>query len=145
MKPYIIYLIPLMLLFACQVEPEQIAFGKDACEHCRMLIMDPKFGAEIVTEKGRIYKFDDVNCKRNFIAENGLSEENIKYNLVIDFSEPQTLINADRAFYVRSEEIKSPMGSQIAAFNSAEAAQQMLSRWNGGKILDYFQMRAAVE
>ena len=145
MKPYIIYLIPLMLLFACQVEPEPIAFGKDACEHCRMLIMDPKFGAEIVTEKGRIYKFDDVNCKRNFIAVNGLSEENIKYNLVIDFSEPQTLINADRAFYVRSEEIKSPMGSQIAAFNSAEAAQQMLSRWNGGKILDYFQMRAAVE
>ena len=145
MKPFIIYLIPLLLLFACQVEPEPIAFGKDACEHCRMLIMDPKFGAEIVTEKGRIYKFDDVNCKRNFIAENGLSEENIKYNLVIDFSEPQTLINAERAFYVRSEEIKSPMGSQIAAFNSAEAAQQMLSRWSGGKILDYFQMRAAVE
>ena len=145
MKTNLIYLIPLMLLFACQVEPEPIDFGKDACEHCRMLIMDPKFGAEIVTDKGRVYKFDDVNCKGNFITENNISEENLKYNMVIDFSEPQTLINADRAFYVQSEDIKSPMGSQIAAFNSQERAEQMLARWNGGELLNYFQMKAAVE
>jgi len=145
MKTNLLFLIPLLILLACQTDPEPIDFGKDACDHCKMVIMDPKFGAEIITEKGRIYKFDDVNCKRNYINENAVQEENLKYNMVIDFSEPQTLINADRAYYVKSEEIKSPMGSQIAAFNSEDAARQMMKRWNGGEMLNYFQMRASVE
>lgn len=145
MKMNLLYLIPLMMLMACQVDPEPIDFGKDACDHCKMVIMDPKFGAEIITEKGRIYKFDDVNCKVNYINDNNIAEENLKYNLVIDFSEPQTLINADRAYYVKSDEIKSPMGSQIAAFNSEDAAQKMIKRWNGSETLNYFQMKASME
>lgn len=145
MKMNLLYLIPLMMLMACQVDPEPIDFGKDACDHCKMVIMDPKFGAEIITEKGRIYKFDDVNCKVNYINDNNIAEENLKYNLVIDFSEPQTLINADRAYYVKSDEIKSPMGSQIAAFNSEDAAQKMIKRWNDGETLNYFQMKASME
>jgi copper chaperone NosL len=141
----LLYLIPMMMLMACKVDPEPIDFGKDACDHCKMVIMDPKFGAEIITEKGRIYKFDDVNCKINYIDENNIAEENLTYNLVIDFSEPQTLINADRAYYVKSEEIKSPMGSQIAAFNSEDAAQKMIKRWKGSETLNYFQMKASMD
>ncbi|KEO75813.1 nitrous oxide reductase accessory protein NosL [Anditalea andensis] len=145
MKTHFLYFIPILLLFACQVDPEPIDFGKDACDHCKMVIMDPKFGAEIITDKGRIYKFDDVNCKINYIDENDIAEENLKYKLVIDFSEPKTLINADRAYYVKSDEIKSPMGSHIAAFNSEDAAQQMMKRWKGGEMLNYFQMRASID
>ena len=37
----------------CNPKPEKITFGKDNCAECKMTIMDPKFGGEIVTKKGK--------------------------------------------------------------------------------------------
>ena len=39
----------LLLLFTigCNTEPEAINYGKDICEHCKMVIADEKYGAEI--------------------------------------------------------------------------------------------------
>ncbi len=41
---------------------EPIKLNTDGCEFCKMKIADGKFGAEIITAKGRIYKFDDMHC-----------------------------------------------------------------------------------
>ena len=35
-----------------------------------MGIEDPKFATELITEKGRIYKFDDLNCMQSYATEN---------------------------------------------------------------------------
>lgn len=43
-----------------------------------MTISDGRFGAELITKKGRVYKFDDLRCLINYKAEN-TSVENIKY------------------------------------------------------------------
>ena len=50
------------LLIGCNPKAEKINLGKDQCAECKMTIADPKFGAEIVTKKGKVYKFDDTHC-----------------------------------------------------------------------------------
>ena len=48
---------------------EEINYGVDACAYCKMNIVDPKFGAELITKKGRVYKFDAIECMVNYDRE----------------------------------------------------------------------------
>ena len=80
--------------------------------------MDKKFGAELVTAKGKVYKFDDANCMVNFTNSDYLADETIVHKLIVDYSQPEKLISAEKAFYLKSDEIRSPMASQIAAFET---------------------------
>lgn len=118
-------------LIACKVEPEPLQFGKDGCHTCKMTLMDNKFGAEIVTSKGKIYKFDDVNCMLNFYNSGKVSAEEVSNILVVDFSKPEKLIDATNALYVKSESVRSPMASNVAAFESNEDLKEMNKEWNG--------------
>lgn len=121
----------LALLLACSAEPEPIVYGTDACHTCKMTLMDKKFGAELVTQKGKVYKFDDINCMLDFYnaAENNSNQ--FKYRLVVDFLQPGKLIPAGDAFFLKSSEIKSPMASQVAAFESEDSMKKMKQEWNG--------------
>jgi copper chaperone NosL len=118
-------------LMACSVEPEPIQYGTDACHACKMTLMDKKFGAELVTKKGRVYKFDDVNCMLNFYNSEDVSAEEFKYKLVVDFTQPAKLIEAGDAFYLKSPEIKSPMASQVAAFEKKESMEDLKKQLTG--------------
>jgi len=54
----------LLLLFAgCRPKgPVAIEYGQDICAFCKMIIADPRFGAEVITKTGKVYKFDSVEC-----------------------------------------------------------------------------------
>ncbi len=130
MKRYV-YLLSLVILIACSAEPEPLVYGEDACHHCKMVLMDQKFGAEVVTTKGKVYKFDDVNCMISFINENIKDERDIKFRLVTQFNKPGELTDAGTAFYVKANSIKSPMASQIAAFADYEEMKQYSKELKG--------------
>ena len=143
MKKFIgICLIPFLL--ACSAEPEPLLYGTDACHACKMTLMDKKFGAELVTQKGKVYKFDDVNCMLNFYNAPENNSEQFKHRLVVDFMQPGKLIPVGDAFFVKSTEIKSPMASQIAAFESEESMNKMKQEWDGiylvwGEVVTQFK------
>lgn len=128
-----IIILPVLAIFvlACSAEPEPLHFGKDNCYTCKMTLMDRKFGAEVVTKKGKVYKFDDINCMINFNNSGYEPESNVAYRLVVDFSKPGTLIKAEDAFYVKSEQIKSPMASEVAAFEKKENMKTSNNEWHG--------------
>ena len=117
--------------YSCAVKPEPLAYGQDACYVCKMTLVDKKFGAEIVTRKGKIYKFDDTNCMINFHNSGVEPEENMADRLVIDFDNPGNLINAQEAFYLKSNHVQSPMGGQVAAFVSMEQFKRYNKELNG--------------
>ena len=122
----------ILFLFAhCKVEPEALSYGKDGCYSCKMTLMDNKFGGEFVTQKGKIYKFDDVNCMINFLNSGEISERDIAFRLVINFNNPGNFIEAGDAFYLRSEKIKSPMASKIAAFSSKPEMDSIKNKVKG--------------
>jgi copper chaperone NosL len=107
-----------LALTSCTVEPEPIRYGEDACHHCKMTLVDKKFGAELVTQKGKIYKFDDVNCMLSFFNSVEDATNEFSHKLVVDFSQPAKLIEANNAFYLKSPKIQSPMASHVAAFEN---------------------------
>jgi len=41
--------------------PARIAWGRDVCEHCQMVISDKRFAAEIRLA-GHVHRFDDPGC-----------------------------------------------------------------------------------
>jgi copper chaperone NosL len=110
----------LMTLSSCSVGPEPLKLGVDACDYCKMTISDARFGGELITTKGRLYKFDDVHCLDNFLTENKYLQADIKSSWLIDFSGQGSLIEAQKALLLKSDKLKSPMGGNMAAFASRE-------------------------
>ncbi|WP_431210053.1 nitrous oxide reductase accessory protein NosL [Puia sp. P3] len=51
-----------LLLQGCQTGPEPILYGQDDCSFCKMSFTDKRFGGEVCTKKGKVYKFDDLHC-----------------------------------------------------------------------------------
>ena len=119
----------LITLLSCTAEPEPLQYGEDACHTCKMTLIDKKFGAELVSRKGKVFKFDDVNCMLTFYHGGQVAPTDFSHRLIVDFSRPATLIEATDAFYIKSPEIKSPMASQIAAFQTKESMEQIKSKY----------------
>jgi copper chaperone NosL len=114
---FLISLISTLFFISCSTNPVPIKFGHDDCNNCKMILADNKFGAEIVTTKGKVYKFDDVNCLIKF-KDNEMQNIELAHILVINYANSEQLINAKDAFYLKSPQINSPMASNIAAFEN---------------------------
>lgn len=123
----------------CKVEPEPIYFGEDICDHCRMMISDNRYGAELITDKGKIFKYDSIECLIDYALEKNLIGDENQNFLVIDFSNPERLINARTAFYVHNENVRSPMGLNVSAFENESAVKNFLLT-KGGKQLSWLEV-----
>jgi len=132
-------IVTIITLASCGSDPEPINYGQDECEFCRMLITDTKYGAELVTEKGKIYKFDSIECMVEFsLVKNTLGDTNNKL-LITGFYNPGKFIDARNSVYVKNNEFRSPMGLNVTAFNSEEQAQKFISE-NGGEKLSWVEV-----
>ncbi|MDP2300864.1 MAG: nitrous oxide reductase accessory protein NosL [Ignavibacteria bacterium] len=120
----------------CKIEPEPIDFGKDTCDHCRMMISDNRYGAELITDKGKIYKYDSIECLIDYALGQNIIGESKQNFLIVDFSQPEKLVNARTAFYVHNNEFRSPMGLNVSAFEN-ETDLQVFIKTNGGKKLSW--------
>ena len=116
---------------ACKSDPEPINFGTDECSHCKMTIVDKKFGAEIVSRKGKIFKFDATECMINFVNKGRLNENEVEQYLVIDITHPEKLIDAVNAVYLISENLPSPMGANLSAYPDKSSAEDAKNNKGG--------------
>lgn len=126
----------ILMLASCSVKPEPLAYGKDACHACKMTLVDNKFGAEIITKKGKIYKFDDINCLVGFYNSGFVPTTEVHSILVVDYAHVGLMMDATSAVYVQSNSLRSPMGSEIAAFGQSKDAEGKRETLNG-KILSW--------
>ncbi|MDP3472457.1 MAG: nitrous oxide reductase accessory protein NosL [Algoriphagus sp.] len=131
MKRYLSIFALLVFLASCSADPRPIAYGQDGCHHCKMTLMDPKFGAELVTDKGKVFVFDDVNCMLQYMDSEDGKSQMYKHILVIDYLNPGVLLDANYAFYLKSEEFKTPMASQIVAFPDYELLKEYKNKTGG--------------
>jgi copper chaperone NosL len=124
--------------FSCTVKPEPFLPGKDMCSNCKMSIVDLRFGGETITTKGKVYKFDDLECMTSFLQSGVLAEKDIKQNVVMDFEKQNHFVAVQNAYFLKSPELRSPMGSNTAAFESKDAAQRVNIK---GEVLDWKSLR----
>jgi|SRR5690554_330392 len=121
MKKIFLFVILTGLLVGCSIEPQPIIYGSDSCAFCKMTVVDQIHGAEIVTDKGKVYKFDAIECMIDF--KNEMSKEQPKLFLTNHYHMAKELISAEKATFLISENLPSPMGEFITAFDSKESAE----------------------
>jgi len=121
-------------LSGCSTAPQPIRIGQDNCDFCKMTISDQRFGAEIVTKKSKIYKFDDEHCLVAFLHSKKVETPNIAGIYFTNFSSPHDLIKAEQAHFLQSPALKSPMNGNIAAFSNDDSLVKIFQQLNGNKI-----------
>ena len=126
-----------LFMTACTPKAEKIAIGKDNCSECKMTIMDPKFGGELVTKKGKVYKFDDTHCIAAFLERRGIELSDIHKTLFVNYSNPQEFVEVKSAEFVVSSQFKSPMGGNAAAFKNKTEAEKKSEEMQGSKVTNW--------
>ena len=104
--------------------------------------MDKKFGAEMVNSKGKAVKFDSGECMVNYI--NSETKFEAAQYLIVNYTSEGELIKAEEAFFLHGGNVNSPMGGNLAAFNTKADAEKMqaelggdLMLWNDVKKIDF--------
>lgn len=108
----------LMTFSACiSQEPSEIALHAEECTHCKMIISDNRFAAQFVSEKGKTYAFDSIECMAAYSYQHSDETQNAKL-YVSDFTQPGLWIPVDEAAIYLSDDVKSPMGLSLLAIPS---------------------------
>jgi copper chaperone NosL len=132
----------LLALAACaEPHPFPIVLGEDGCDHCHMTLVDPRFTAELLTTTGKGYRFDDIGCLAAFLAEGSVPKEREGQAWVNDFLHPGQWLPAQQAVYLRTDSLRTPMGSGLIAL-SADGPVDSLRAALAGTRLDWAAVRA---
>ena len=129
-----------VLLSGCDHQSKPIEYGIDKCEFCRMSIVDQRFGCEIVTQKGKVYMFDAVECLVNYLDERVEDDSKLKLILTNTYDAPGKLIDVKSCTYLQSEHMPSPMGMYLNPFSNSGMAKKVQEE-NPGKLMDWSELR----
>lgn len=133
-----------LVLAACADGPREVRIGAEECAHCRMLITERRFNAQLLTDRGRTYVFDSIECMAAFLAEaTDVSEDRFRSFWVTDFDEPGRWLPVDEARFLKSDHMRSPMGAGLSAYAGAEAASEARAL-HGGELLSWDEVRRRV-
>lgn len=135
MKTFLFLALPaIMLLSACQPSPKAIDYGSDMCDFCKMTIVEAQYGAEAVTSKGKVYKFDAIECLANFVEQE--QDKSFSHLLVNVYHAPKELVDVEDCQYLICKNLPSPMGAYLTAFSSKSVAMEM-QKSKGGQVFDW--------
>lgn len=129
----------LIILFSsCNKSPQPIVYGKDVCHYCQMTIVDKIHGAELVTDKGKVFKFDAAECLIRYTND---LESLESYQLLTNYFEtPEVFIPVEEAKFLISENLPSPMGAFLTAFKTEEKAVE-LKEEKGGELYSWKELQ----
>ncbi len=129
------------LLGCARPAPRAIAYGEEPCRHCHMTIADPRFAAELVMTTGKVYVFDDVGCLTAFVEEGRVPPSQVQGLWVYDYLQPDSLLDARQAVYLRVDSLATPMASHLVAVRAGSAADSLRARL-GGTLLTWDRLPA---
>lgn len=133
LQPALLFFIPLFLN-SCKNGPDAIETGKDNCYFCKMTITDPRYGAELITNKGKAYKFDDIHCIVNFIRSGMIDRKNIKDVYLVDFAGDHSLMKSAEGFLLQGDAVHGPMNGNVIAFSNKDSMKENMVRLNANPV-----------
>lgn len=102
-----------------------------------MAIADPRFAAEAITPTGKVVVFDDVGCLAAWLVADGGDAG----GWVMSFVDGEAWLPADSSVFLRSDALRTPMGSGLAALRPGGEADSV-HRSLGGELLSWAQVLA---
>ena len=125
----------LLVSTACGGGQKPIDYGLESCSHCQMIISQTGYGCEIVSNTGKTYVFDAIECMINFVGNGTIQKKDIKSYLVTHINDPGNLKDASQSRFIRSPNLPSPMGMYITAVGSGESEE--MQQKHGGEVYDW--------
>ncbi len=123
--------------------PEEIRYGTDQCDYCKMTIADQSFGSELITQKGKVLKYDSIECLAAADMAFAGKSQQVHSRWVTDYKRHGQFLDANTAWIVASERQKSPMGVGLLAASSESAAQLLVDEF-GGRIVGWSEVKEIV-
>ncbi|MDO8494152.1 MAG: nitrous oxide reductase accessory protein NosL [Deltaproteobacteria bacterium] len=124
-----ISLIVVFLVFACNRKlPSDFSSGEFACDFCRMQIVDLRFKAEAVTKKGKVFRFDSIECLLDWQREH---QSEMRNAWVTDFYHPAQWIELKQAYILKSKTLPSPMGGFLSAYATEQDFEKARKEFGG--------------
>lgn len=122
-KKILYVLVSAVLFTACiSKEPQEVRLHTDECEYCKMVISDRQFASQMVSDKGKAYKFDSVECMAAFaIQQKDKTDQSAFY--VVNYQNPNEWIPLEEAVIYQSDEVRSPMGLSFFAIKEEADVQ----------------------
>lgn len=125
-----------------QGKAQPIDFGVDSCSECRMKITDRRFGGEVISSKGKVAKFDSLECMNRFLHKH--SDEGARL-FVVDASRSGELVPASGASFFLQPGLRSPMGQGILASDDTSRLRPLLNERAGEPSLyKWEQLRSEI-
>jgi copper chaperone NosL len=105
------------VLAACRPSdgPQPIAWDREPCAHCRMLISEPRFAAQLQAEDGSHASFDDPGCLLAHLESRDAPIPVLWFHHLRE----ERWITGDRVAFERVE--WSPMGYGLGALDARAA------------------------
>ncbi len=118
----LLVLAPVLLGAACTSRssdgPARIAFDRDACTGCGMVISEKEFAAQVRGgERQRTFKFDDVGCAVKWLDAQPFADDPSTRLWVARHTDGEWLDARAAHFH---EGVSSPMGYGFAAVDASE-------------------------
>jgi copper chaperone NosL len=113
--------------------PEPIAWGRDACARCRMLISQPGYAGELRDRQGQLHKYDDVGC---LVAAVVGAHVEVPEAWVEDHA-GGGFVPLLAARFVRTPDASTPMGHGVLAFREEAAARAFAQAGAGRAIVSF--------
>lgn len=97
--------------------PAPLDTANEACRHCRMMVSDARFAAQLVAPAEEPLFFDDIGCLRDFLSEN--PQPTAGFTAYVADHRTRAWVPADQAVYTRVERLSTPMDSHLIAHADA--------------------------
>jgi copper chaperone NosL len=133
----------LLLSAACDRGPQEIRIGQQECDHCRMMISQEQFAAQLITQQGRQYAFDAIECMAALVDSGDGRELDVHSLWVPDFLNPGNWMEAESAWYLQSDGLRSPMALNFSAYSNEDFARSQQSEF-GGDVVRWVDVRDIV-
>ena len=115
-----------------------INFEKDQCSRCNMLIADRNFAAYATDRSNKTQKFDAIECLINYIKTK--DESDFIELKIANYTKPGDWIDANKATFLKSKNIPSPMGAYLSAYPDMKSALKVQKQM-GGEILNWIELK----
>jgi copper chaperone NosL len=119
---------------AAEAAVPEFAADTPACDYCTGTIPAERFGGQVTTEDGRVFRFMSVECLAGFLLEERVDPRTIRSVQVVDYNHGERLIDAGSARYVRSQFRSSPNGLRLLATESERVAANLHYFFGGERL-----------
>lgn len=136
-KSFLVSAFAVAVLSSCASNrPAEIHYGQDHCDYCNMGIADKSFASQLITSKGKAFKFDSIECLAGFFITAETTTTQNATLWITNMNAPGSFVRLDSATLVMNELHKSPMGIGLLGFASDLDAKSYMAD-NGGQVLNW--------